>query len=180
MSTRFRKSKSRFSKIPSSEGNAVVQLIPFLFFFMSCWDRCGKDLLSSYPKKSMMVGWLAFRLGVSSQAGSEQVADVHWRILGSVDEKTKWLKGTCHSELAGDVGDIELDGTIVVRRVAADRKGVEWILGRCEQVAGVFFFNNLCLWSCLGDLFSYWSKMRKEAGLLDRVKIGGKKSGKTC
>ena len=81
--------------------------------------------------------------------------------------------------MAGDLGDIELDGTFMVRRVAADRKRIECILGMCEQVSG-FFFNNLCLWSCLGDLFSYWSKMRKEAGLLDRVKIGGKKSGKTC
>lgn len=42
-----------------------------------------------------------------------------------MDEKTKCLKETCHSELAGDVGDIELDGTIIARRVAADRKGVE-------------------------------------------------------
>lgn len=153
-------------------------LIPVSFFSESCWGRCGEDLPSSYPKNSMMVGWLAFRLGVSSQADGEWVTDVSWRILGSVDEKTKRLKQIWHSESAGDLGEIELDGKIIVRSMAADREGMEWILGRSEQVSGLlFFFNNLCLWRCLRDLFSYWSKMRKEAGLLGRVKIGGKKSG---
>ena len=140
-------------------------LIPVSFFSESCWGRCGEDLPSSYPKKSMMVGWLAFRLGVSSQADGEWVTDVSWRILGSVDEKTKRLKQIWHSELAGDLGEIELDGTIIVRSVEADREGTEWILGRSEQVSGLLFFLITCVYGVASEIcFLIGAKWERKLG----------------